>query len=357
MQKRGLFVIFSIIFLAQFILADTGSSSTYSIESFHTGISESNSTSSSYYGTETATIFGGGNFTSSTYSGDSIWFPKKNDTRIPTETTETTTTTTSSGGGGGGSSVSTIVRQVSDLEVIPDSFGLSSVAGRQSEAKLSIRNAGGKILSIDVGSSNLPGILEFGESQFALNPGEIKISTMRITAPSEAGIYTGKIILTSEGKRFEVPFVINVNSEFSLFDVSVDIADQYKIIKKGQNVRGQITLLQAGLREEADVKIGYTIKDFEGNVYSAVSETIAVLGEKSYEYVFKTSNLPEGDYIIGVEVIYSGGVAAASHQFKVTSALFENTDIVILTIEAIIIISMLIMLVIIARGYKTKKRI
>ncbi|MEK6760698.1 MAG: hypothetical protein AABX93_02120 [Nanoarchaeota archaeon] len=358
MQKRGLFVILSIIFFAQFAIAasDSASSSSYSIGTLHEGISESNGTSSSYQDSETLTIFGGGNFTSSTYSGDSVWFPVIiNQTVVAVETPATTTTPTTSGGGGG--SISSIVRQVTDLEVVPDSFGINAVAGRESEIKLSVKNIGSKNLAIETSPHNLDGILNFDVSQFSLPSGEIKILTIKVIAPSEAGIYTGKIILTSEGKRFEIPFVINVNSEFSLFDVSVDIADQYKIIKKGQNVRGQITLVQAGLQEEADVKIEYTIKDFEGNVYSTISETIAVIREKSYEYVFKTSDLPEGDYIIGVEVVYSGGVATASHQFKVTSTLFENTDIVILIIEAIIIISIMIILVIIARGYKTKKRI
>lgn len=356
-KKRGLLFIALILFAAQFVLADNGTSSSYSIGSFHSGVSESNGSSSSYGGAETLTIFGGGNFTSSSYSGDSIWFP-----RIPVGGEETaaaapSTATSTPGGGGAAGSASIIVRQVSDLEVVPDSFGITATVGRQAEAKLSVRNRGSKILAIDLSSSNLNEILSFSETQFSLAAGETKKLTIGIIPPPEPGIYTGKIILASEGKRFEIPFALNVNSELSLFDVSIDIADQYKVIKRGQNIRGQITLLQAGLQEKADVKVEYTIKDFEGNIYSTVSETVAVLGEKSYEYVFKTSSLPTGNYLIGVEVIYSGGVATASHQFQVASALFENTDIVILIIEAIIIVSILIILVIIARGYRGKKEI
>jgi len=352
-MQKGLIAIFSIIFLAQFAMADAGSSSSYSVRSFHSGISESNGTSPTYSSAGTETIFGGGNFTSATYSGDSIWFPV-----IPSEEekeTPTTTATTAAGGGGGG--VSAIIRQISDLEVVPDSFGITAAVGRQSEVKLSVRNKGEKNLIIGVGSSNLDDILEFEETQFSLSPGETKTLTIKVSPPEKPGIYTGKIVLTSEGKRFEIPFALNVNSELSLFDVSIDIADQYKSIKQGQNIIGQVTLLQAGSQEKADVKVEYTIKDFEGNIYSTSSETVAVQGEKSYEYTFKTSSLPTGSYIIGVEVIYSGGVATASHQFQVTSGFFENTDVIILVIEAIIIVSILIILVIIARSYRSKKQI
>lgn len=358
MKKRGLLFIVLFLSAAQFVLADNASSSSYFIGSLHAGISEGNGSSSSYSDAETLAIFGGGNFSSSTFSGDSIWFPlvPPSEKKAAAETAAAAATT--SGGGGGGSvSTSIIVRQVSDLEVVPDSFGIAATVGRGAEAKLSVRNKGSKNIVIDLSSSNLDEILNFEEAQFSLAAGETKTLTIGITPPPEPGIYTGKIILASEGKRFEIPFALNVNSELSLFDVSIDIADQYKVIKQGQNIRGQITLLQAGLQEKADVKVEYTIKDFEGNVYSTVSETVAVLGEKSYEYVFKTLSLPTGNYLIGVEVIYSGGVATASHQFKVTGGLFENTDIVILIIEAIIIVSILIILVTIARGYRSRKQI
>ena len=358
MKKRGLLIVLSFVFLMQFVLADNASSSTYSIESFHAGISESNGTSSSYGDTETLTIFGGGNFSSSTYSGDVIWFPFVPPKEATTTTTAETATGTAGGtGGGGGGGISTIIRQVSDLEVVPDSFGISATVGRKAEVKLSVRNKGSKNLIIDVSSSKLDDILDFEEKQFSLAAGETKTLTIEVTPGEKPGIYTGKIVLASEGKKFEIPFALNVNSELSLFDVSIDIANQYKVIKQGQNVRGQITLLQAGLQEKADVKVEYTIKDFEGNIYSTASETIAVLGEKSYEYAFKTSSLPKGSYLIGVEVIYSGGVATASHQFQVTGGFFENADMIILIIEAIIIVSILIILVIIARSYRSKKQI
>ena len=70
---------------------------------------------------------------------------------------------------------------------------------------------------------------------------------------------------------------------------------------------------------EADIinAWNYIIKDFSGKTYLTQTETIKVNKKKTYLHIFETENLPPGDYIVGVEVIYAGGVATASSQFRV----------------------------------------
>ena len=356
-MKKGVIFLLIAISLIAFISADNASSSTYSIESYHLGSSGSNGTSSSYSATSTTTFQqGGGNISSSTYTGGSIWFPI---ITFPEEETPPSAPSSpgaaggSGGGGGGGTSV--IISQISELKIIPDSFGLPATVGINTSAKLSIENIGNEIFDIKLSTTNLNEIVFFEEPEFSLSSGETKILNFKIIPPNEPGIYTGKIIVMSGSKRNEVPFALNVNSEFSLFDVSIDLSN--KIISEGKNLIGQITLIQAGLQEEQDVTIEYVIKDFEGNIYSSISETLAVFREKTFEYEFDTSNLPVGNYLVGIEVIYSGGVATASHQFKIVNKesgfIFGSIFLIIL----IIAIFILIILIIIAKNYKQNRNI
>ncbi|MBI2042766.1 hypothetical protein HYT25_00040 [Candidatus Pacearchaeota archaeon] len=355
-MKRGFIFLFIAvsIFFASFISADNASSSSYSIESYHLGSTGGNGTSASYSEESTTTFQqGSANISSATYSGRSIWFPII--TFPEEETPQPTPAPGAAGGSGGGAVSTTIVRTLEELRVIPDSFGLPATVGINSSAKISLENLGSETLDLDITLVNLNEIVFFDETKISLFPGETKILNFKIIPPGEPGILTGKIVFNSIGLKTEVPFALDVNSEFSLFDVSIELAK--KTISQGQNLEGQITLLQAGLQEEQDVTIEYVIKDFEGNIYSTVSETTSVLREKTFEYEFKTSELFQGDYIVGIEVIYSGGVATASHQFKIINKeagfLFSSIFLIILVIAIFI----LIILIIIAKNYKQNRNV
>ena len=361
-MKNGLniLLIVSLIFLINVISADNASSTTYSIEIYHLGSTGGNGTSSTY-SEESTTSFqqGEGNFSSSTYTGGSVWFPlipdeeESSDSSSPSPSASSSSS--GSGGSSGGGSIAAIVSQIPNLKIIPDSFGLTVIAGTNTSAKFSLENTGSEILDIIINLANLNGVVFFENTEISLLPGEQKTLEFDIVSPSEPGILTGKIILNSAGRKTEIPFALNINSEFSLFDVSIELAQ--KVVSEGQNLLGQITLIQAGLQEEQDVRIEYSVKDFEGNTYLAKSETIAVFREKTFEYEFETSELPQGDYIVGVEVIYPGGVATASHQFKIVNKkagfVFSSIFFTMLIIAAFI----LIVLIIIAKNYKQNKKI
>lgn len=356
MKKRLIFLSFVFsIFLLSFISADNASSSSYSIESYHLGSSGGNGTSASYSKESTTTFQQGvANISSASFTGKSFWFPFF-ETVEEEETPSTPSATTTTSGGGGGGGISVILSQISTLKVTPTSFGIPATIGINSSAKISLENLGSQTLNIDITLVNLNEIIFFDETSLVLAPGETKTLDFKIIPPLEPGITTGKIVFNSLGLKTEVPFALDVNEEFSLFDVSIELAE--KTISQGQKLTGQITLLQAGLQEEIDVTIEYEIRDFEGNVYGSNSETLAVLREKTFEHEFDSSELQVGDYLVAVEVIYPGGIATASHQFKVVEkeagALFNSIFLIILAIAVFI----LIILVIIAKNYKENRNI
>ncbi len=350
MKRRLVFIlVFALIFFLNFISAENASSASYNVGKYHLGISGNNGSSDSYSMRSTTTYQQGvGNFSNPTYTGRASWFS------IITEEAEEEASVEEapvSGGGGGGGGAALIVTEISGLIIIPQSFNLPATAGINSSAKLALTNTRDAELSIRLSVANINEIIEFEETDISILPGETKIIKFKIIPPNEPGVYTGKISLIAGGGRTEIPFALNVNSGLSLFDVSINLDEKYKTIKEGEKIKGQITLIQAGLQEKIDVAINYIIKDFNGKIYSGVSETTSIFREKTFEYEFDTSSLLAGEYVIGIEVIYSGGVATASHQFKVTETIVKKIGWLTI-IEIILILSIILVLVIIAKKYK-----
>ncbi len=252
------------------------------------------------------------------------------------------------GGAGGGGGVITVKESLTDLSVIPKEFNIAAKVGVITTAKISMSNLKDSELDIKVSlTSSLKKIISFEEeTSFVMNAKETKILTFEITPPLETGVYTGRIIFASGQKTLEVPFILNVGSGLSLFDISLDINEKDRTINEGDKLKGQITLIQAGVQESIDVSMHYIVKDFEDNVYLEESETIMIYKQKNYEHEFNTQELPPGDYVIGAEVIYAGGVATASYPFKVVGKKVTDTHLIYIALSIVLLIGIIIILLI-----------
>ena len=257
------------------------------------------------------------------------------------------------GGGGGGSVVSTdkITELVStlDLSAVPESLNLPATVGIQTSAKLTLTNNGNNDLNLSFNVVSLEDMISFDEDSFILGAGEIKVLEFFIM-PNESGIHTGKFVFSATEGILEVPVILNTNSELTLFDIKLDISEDMRVIFIGERVVSQISLIQMGLQSDVDVAMNYVIKDFSGRTYLTQTETIRVNKEKYYSHVFETGSLPPGDYIVGAEVIYAGGVATASSQFRVASEELFPWWILI-----IVMVAVLVIIVVAAKFYKKRK--
>ena len=185
-----------------------------------------------------------------------------------------------------------------------------------------------------------------------LNQGDVTVDgqssgqiQFTVVSPNETGIYTGKIIVSSpDSTSKEILVTILVTEGESLFDVTLTIPLSMKTIKPDSHLLAHVNLLQMGIKEEMDVTIEYVIKDFNDTVHFTESETIAVYKQKAFDKELNLEGIPEGDYVLGIEVIYPGGVATASTHFNIKSGfslgLFEI--IIGLLILAVIAISLII---------------
>jgi len=255
---------------------------------------------------------------------------------------------TGGGGGGGGS-----VPKLEGLEANPKEITLFAVVNETKKGEIELENLGGADLSISVVLQGIGNFVKVSETFFLLKSGEKKKIKFDVFSPSKPGTYPGKIAFNSLGKSEQVLFILNVKSEKSLFDIGVDILDEFKNIKIGEKVSAQISLLQAGVKEKMDVTLNYVIKDFEGKDYLIESETIAVFDQKSYFKEFDTRDLIEGDYLLATEIVYPGGIATASSHFTVSDG--EGEKLVGFTLIAVLIVALIVFALTIAVIQKYKK--
>ena len=189
--------------------------------------------------------------------------------------------------------------------------------GESLDKPLTLINTGTRDLSITMDKG------EFGNyvtlpSSFTLNINGSKTIKFTFYGP-ELGIKTGIIRIQSDRFVKEVPVVIEVETDMTLFDAKIDIIPGYKEVNAGEDLKAQVSLFRIGPAERmVDVTVTYLIKDLEDNVISTESETFAVLDQVSYTKEFEVpSSLSSGTYVVAIEVMYGSSFATSSAMFVV----------------------------------------
>ena len=296
-------------------------------------------------GVTNTTLICGNNATGiSSAEGSNTWIVYANDTSgnknsssvIFTAPVHSTTTAPSGGGGGGGG---TPIVASKDFDVMPKEIDILIVSGKQTEKEIRIVNTGKAKLVIDISASGITNFISVNTNQLTLASAEEKIILLTVKAP-ESGVYAGKIIFDSGNLQKEILVLINVRSEKKLFDVSATVPESRKDISVGEDLDLFISLIPIGEPVQASINVRYVIKDFNGNILYAWEETMLFYEAKSFIKKFITSKLSSGDYIVGIEIVYPEGFAAASAYFRVIEKAvnFKAITAITLFISAIIVI-------------------
>ncbi|MBM3230618.1 LamG domain-containing protein [Candidatus Pacearchaeota archaeon] len=239
-------------------------------------------------------------------------------------------TGSSSGGGSGGggesaiastssTNASTVIRGrdgAAFLEV-PQGLSFSLFVDVQTTRTFTLKNERSTPLSLTISSEGLEEYLSV-EGPITLAGGEEREITIQLKGVKE-GLLTGMLVASDGSSSARIPVVLNVRSENFLFDASIVVRSEGKIVMQGDGLKAQINLLQVGPQQKVDVITTYIIKDFSGKVYLEETETFYVLKAKDFIKEFDTSQLPEGTYILGLEIQYPGAFATSSAQFEVVS--------------------------------------
>ncbi|MDO8528270.1 MAG: hypothetical protein Q7S06_00035 [Nanoarchaeota archaeon] len=217
-------------------------------------------------------------------------------------------------GGGGAGTPSGVI-----LEIIPKEFNLRMAIDKAQTEIIRITNKGTSAGKLFITQSNLNGLVLFmNESNniidsIDITPGETKILNSRFVAPSEAGIYTGRILIGGE----IVLVTMNIKTKLLLFDSNIAVLNKDYLVGKNEELKTKVTLIPLGDQERLDVLLNYTIRDYTGKIYITQSETVLVDKQIDFRKNFDIGLLPLGDYIVGLELVYPGGIAPSSAHFTI----------------------------------------
>ena len=110
-----------------------------------------------------------------------------------------------------------------------------------------------------------------------------------------------------------------------LFDVAVNIPIKYRKLLRGDNIIGEITLLNIKRIGAVDVRIDYEIKSSDGNLLYEESETRGVEASTSFIKRIKIDDgFQIGKYSFFVRVNYQGDIATASYPFEIIESSEES---------------------------------
>lgn len=250
-------------------------------------------------------------------------------------------TSSSSGGGGGGGGAEAPVAPVittpsgGRVTISPAELSIQAIKGRTERREVLLDNAGPETL-FALTVENLAHALSV-PPQLVVSAREITPLSLTIHSLVE-GLQTGHLLFTSGKYATRIPITLNVRTENFLFDTALTVAPQSKVLTSGEDLKVQVNLVQVGPRDKVDVHARYVLKDFNGKIYLDESETFYVLEAKDYIRTFRTDDLPEGTYILGLELSYPGAFATSSAQFEVRETKFGGIDPQTLLIGGVVVL-------------------
>jgi len=273
--------------------------------------------------------------------------------------TELATTTTAGGGGGGGGGIRRIIEELipskdrfeTDKDEIKIVFYIEYPEAIKTGFLKIINNLDEKI-TVDMNSENLENFLLFpsGTSKFSLALDEKETQTIQLNffmpPDLKEGIFTGKITVSSGLTERTIPVIIEVQAEKPIFDIVVEVLDDYKELLQGEEVMAQITVFNLGMPGKlVDVHVNYGVKDLNENIIISRDETLAVSTQTS---IIRNLALPGtmtvGTYVFFAQITYNGVIGTGTDSFNVVSEKgIKKFELLLIIITIFLIINIIVL--------------
>jgi len=259
-------------------------------------------------------------------------------------------------GAGGGVKKPSVKEEVYDFVVDQALIKVTSKVGETFKKTVSITNPNDVPLRFGI-STNLDELVFISEGDFEIPARSEKTFSLTFVATEDVkpDVYAGKIFISTQYGKKEIPIIYEVRTKKALFDVSLNIPAKYKILDQGDDLFFQVTVFNLGEIGKVDVLLEYEIKDFEGRIITAFSETVAVETQASFSKVIKLpKDIKRGDYVILARAKYGLTVATASDLFSVgrVKEIFVQYYI---AVGIFVIIILLIVIIYILKRKRLKK--
>ena len=142
------------------------------------------------------------------------------------------------------------------------------------------------------------------------------VANLQTPTTLKSGIHFLKVTLNSLFGQSEAEttfMVATENSEpqvvikFSLFDIQVEIPEEYKTVSPGEELLALIKLINVGSGGRIDIFLSYWITNQAGNTILEEKETVAVETQNNFVRKFYLpKDIPAGQYALHAKVSYPG---------------------------------------------------
>jgi len=243
---------------------------------------------------------------------------------------------------------------VVNIALNPTEFNIYMEINTNVQRVIRVTNLGTSTIIIGVSQSNLTNMVILGNTSLTISAGQTVELGVIFVAPGEPGIYTGKIIIGGKA----VLVTLNVRTERLLFDSNIVVLNKDYKVRQGEQLKTLVTLIPMGDPARLDITLNFVIKDYTNQVYLTKSETLLIEEQLQLRRNFDTGNLPIGDYVVGLELVYPGGVAPSSAHFIVVERAISTIlgRIILFLIILILIIAIIIIIILIIRKFKEREQ-
>jgi len=241
-----------------------------------------------------------------------------------------------------------------NIALNPTEFNIDMEINTNVKRVIKVTNLGTSTITVSVTQQNLDNKVILGNTSLTIPAKQIVGLDVIFVAPGEPGIYTGKIIIGGRA----VLVTLNVRTKRLLFDSNIVVLNEDYKVRQGEQLKTLVTLIPMGDPARLDITLNFVIKNYANRVYLTKSETLLVEEQVQLRRNFDTGNLPLGDYIVGLELVYPGGVAPSSAHFIVVERAISTIlgRIILFLIILILIVAIIIIILLIIRKIKERKQ-
>ena len=220
-----------------------------------------------------------------------------------------------SGGGGGGGGSTAI------FEVGPEVVTFNLLSEDEKTGYMQIKNIGSSDISLKVEVEGVD-FIKVGEKNIKLKKGETRIVSLEANTNGKIkpGVYIGEVVVSGSGITRSINVIAEVKGKNALFDISLEILPEYKLVTAGERIASLVKLKNIGLRGKAvDVILHVQIVDLEKKVFfEAAEEMLAVETDLTkIKRMVVPEILPSGKYLLIGRIEYANTSAESYDLFDV----------------------------------------
>jgi len=200
-----------------------------------------------------------------------------------------------------------------ELEINPVMVKSLITINDEIRVPIKVRNIGDVGENISSGSSKE--YFKLNDNSFFLRPNQTRGLYFNFK-PEVLGVYSGEIKILTEGKKYVVPIVVEVESKDVLFDSKVEVKNN--LVEKGDKLQVGVDFFNLREISDDDIDVSYYIREIDGDAILEENEEISV---KSHEYFLKEIELPDdirkGNYIVMVKTRKGVSIGISTDTFQV----------------------------------------